>query len=937
MVDSKGMVEAEDVKSCIKPLNGKDDFTLWRRRMKSVLILQDLYEAVLGIENKAVDMADKVWQKMDKKARSTIELHLADHVLGRVLDSGGDNMSSKETWDYLEKVYAGKDPIGENMDSSKTLDNVKEADADKFSLKEKLYSLRMEEGGDLQEHLNKFQICVANLSEVDVQYEEEDKALVLLTSLPASYEQFITTLVSDKDSLKYDEITEAIQSYIKTSSETKSSQGGLQIKGKETSQLTSKEDKSGNKGTTKSKKKYKEGCFKCGVADHLKRNCKEGRMEAQVMAGSSSTANIIIRKDEDDCELLVVTSSSNAFRDWIMDTGCTFHMCAIREWFDTFEESSSGEVFRGDDSPCRILGIGSVKIKMHDGVVRKLENVRYIPKLRKNLISLGTLDKASYRYSSKEGRLKVIKGSLVVMKADIQPNNVYKLQGTTIIGGVAMSAEVNDKTEQWQQGLRRMSQRGMQELYKESKAEGVGVCKLNFCKDGTLGKQKVGFKLVDCENKSKELLDYIHSEVWSATQVRCMGGSKYFVTFLDDFSRKIWAYFMKEKSEVLFKVKKGKSKVGSLEGRKIKYLRSNGGSEYRMKGFLRFYKDEITRCITVKDNLQENGATRRMKKTLFERERGMRLHAGLPDTFWKEAVNHACYLANWSPSKVLDFKCAEEVWSGEPAGSSNLRMFGSIAYAHISSNEQTKLRPNFLGVEKKVKGYKLWNIVSKKRVLGRYVTNDEKIKPFNEVKTSEVKKKTDVDVVDEATEVPLTKGIMEETPAQVEQIEQVEHDKGVIEVEVLEQQQQSLIQAQVEQFALRTYDSVRQLLEKEFQRSIALDKYALSFSPGDPTTYQEAIAKYIRESWMGAMLEQKKKSIPKDLVQESVPKPKEGNLVGCKRVYRNKEGMHDKEAMRFKARVLAKEYSHKEKVVILHSASDCLKRDHKADVGQGFG
>ncbi|KAL6228383.1 hypothetical protein ACLB2K_002333 [Fragaria x ananassa] len=358
MVYNKGTVKAEDVKSFIKPLNGKDDFTLWQRRMKSVLILQDLYEAVLGIGNKAVDMADKVWQKIDK------------------------------------------------------------------------------------EH-NRVASC---RSQVDVQYEEEDK--VLLTSLPASYEQFITTLVSSKDSLKYDEITEAIQSYIKTSSETESSQGGLQVKGKETCQLTSKEDKSGNKGTTKSKKKYKEGGFKCGAADHLKRNCKEGRMEAQVTAGSSSTANIVIRKDEDDCELLVVTSTSNAFRDWILDTGCTFHMCAIREWFDTFEESSSNEVFRGDDSPCRILGIGLVKIRMHDGVVRKLENVRYIPMLRKNLISLGTLDKVGYRYSSKEGRLKVIKGSLVVMKGDIQPNKLYKLQGTTIRGGVAMSTEVNDKTEQ---------------------------------------------------------------------------------------------------------------------------------------------------------------------------------------------------------------------------------------------------------------------------------------------------------------------------------------------------------------------------------------------------------------------------------------------------------------------------------------------------------
>ncbi|MDD0213343.1 hypothetical protein PSY81_23335, partial [Shigella flexneri] len=92
------------------------------------------------------DMADKVWQKMDKKAKSFIELHLADHVLVHVLASAGENMNSKETWDYLKKVYTGKVHIGENMDSSKTLDNVKEVDADKLFLKDELYSLRMDEG-----------------------------------------------------------------------------------------------------------------------------------------------------------------------------------------------------------------------------------------------------------------------------------------------------------------------------------------------------------------------------------------------------------------------------------------------------------------------------------------------------------------------------------------------------------------------------------------------------------------------------------------------------------------------------------------------------------------------------------------------------------------------------------------------------------------------
>ncbi|PRQ56251.1 putative RNA-directed DNA polymerase [Rosa chinensis] len=389
--------DKEDVGSNVMPimLNGKDNFTLWQRKMKSVLILQGLYEAILEIENKAANMADKVWQKMDKKAKSFIELHLADHVLVHVLASAGENMNSKETWDYLEKVYAGRVHVGENMGSNKTLDNVKEVDADKLFLKDELYSLWMEEGRDLQDHLNKFQICVANLSKVDVMYKDEEKALMLLRSLPASFEHFITRLVSGKDSLKYGEITEAIQSYFKMSRETESSQeGGIHVKGKETSQWTSKKDISGNKGTSKSKEKYKKGCFKCGATDHLKRNCREGKMRAEAMAGSSNTANVVIKLDKDDGELLVVAASSNAFRNWILDTGCTFHMCAIREWFDTFEDSSSGEVFRGDDSSCRILGIGSVKIRMHDGVVRTLENVRYIPKLRKNLISLGTLDKA---------------------------------------------------------------------------------------------------------------------------------------------------------------------------------------------------------------------------------------------------------------------------------------------------------------------------------------------------------------------------------------------------------------------------------------------------------------------------------------------------------------------------------------------------------------
>ena len=115
------------------------------------------------------------------------------------------------------------------------------------------------------------------------------------------------------------------------------------------------------------------------------------------MARNSSSASVVT-SDESDGELLAVTSSSNDIQYWILDTGCSFHMCANKEWFDIYKERRCGEVLMGDDSPCKIQGIGSVKIRMHDGIVRVLDKVRHVPKLKKNLISLGTLDKASYKY-----------------------------------------------------------------------------------------------------------------------------------------------------------------------------------------------------------------------------------------------------------------------------------------------------------------------------------------------------------------------------------------------------------------------------------------------------------------------------------------------------------------------------------------------------------
>ena len=72
-----------------------------------------------------------------------------------------------------------------------------------------------------------------------------------------------------------------------------------------------------------------------------------------------------------------------------MDNGCAFHMCPNKEWFQSFKECKRGLVFLGDNKTCEVLGTREIKIKMFDGVVRTLKEVRYVPVLKKNLVSLG--------------------------------------------------------------------------------------------------------------------------------------------------------------------------------------------------------------------------------------------------------------------------------------------------------------------------------------------------------------------------------------------------------------------------------------------------------------------------------------------------------------------------------------------------------------------
>ncbi|XP_073107271.1 uncharacterized protein [Elaeis guineensis] len=197
-------------------------------------------------------------------------------------------------------------------------------------------------------------------------------------------------------------------------------------------------------------------------------------------------------------------------------------MCPYRDWFYTYEQIDSGVVLMGNNAPCKTVGIGSIRIKMHDGIVRTLTQVRHIPDLKKNLISLGTLEANGCKYSAEGGVLRVCRGALVLIKAK-RSSTLYTLMGTTVTGAAAAASPSMSEPEVTK--LWHMSEKGMTMLSKRGLLCGQSTGKVDFCEHCIFGKQKkVSFQTAI--HRTKATLDYIHSDLWGPVRVPSKGGAR---------------------------------------------------------------------------------------------------------------------------------------------------------------------------------------------------------------------------------------------------------------------------------------------------------------------------------------------------------------------------------------------------------------------------
>ncbi|GKC56778.1 putative RNA-directed DNA polymerase, partial [Tanacetum coccineum] len=376
----------------------------------------------------------------------------------------------------------------------------------------------------------------------------------------------------------------------------------------------------------------------------------------------------------------------------------------------------------------RIAGIGDICLKFDTGMELVLHNVKHVLDMRLNIISTGLLDEDGYHNSSGNGLWKITLGSLVVARGK-RESKLY-MTHPNISKSIVNAVDNDDMTELWHKRLGHMSEKGMSILSKKNVLSGMHDIKLKKCSHCLAGKQtRLAFKshsLFRMEN----ILDLVHSDVCGPMKTKTLGGCSYIVTFINDHSRKVWVYTLKTKDQVLDVFKQFHALVERQTWKKLKCIRSDNGGEYIGPFDAYCREHRIQHQKTSPKTPLLNGLAERMNRTLVERVRCLLSHAGLPTSFWGEALNTAVHVINLTPCVPLRFDIPDRVWSGKDVSYHHLRVFGCKASVHIPKDERSKLDVKgkpcvFLGYGQDEFGYRLYDPVQKKLVRSRDVVFKE--------------------------------------------------------------------------------------------------------------------------------------------------------------------------------------------------------------------
>lgn len=426
---------------------------------------------------------------------------------------------------------------------------------------------------------------------------------------------------------------------------------------------------------------------------------KKGLVESNATTSKS--------EDEWDAQAFFAAIGESAFiattseqidyeKDWIIDSGCSNHMTGDKEKLqDLSEYKGRHMVVTANNSKLPIAHIGNTIVSsQYNTNDVSLQNVYHVPGMKKNLLSVAQLTSSGHSVLFGPQDVKVYH-DLEVMEEPV-------IKGRRLESVYVMSAETayvdktrkNETADLWHMRLSHVSYSKLTVMMKKSMLKGLPqleVRKDTICAGCQYGKAHQ-LPYEESKWKAKGPLELIHSDVFGPVKQASLSGMKYMVTFIDDFSRYMWVYFMKEKSETFSKFKEFKEMKEAEVDKRIRCLRTDNGGEYTSDEFFYFLREcRVRHQFTCANTPQQNGVAERKNRHLAEICRSM-LHAkNVPGRFWAEAMKTTAFVINRLPQQRLNFSSPfEKLWNIKPTVS-YFRVFGCVCYVFVPNHLRSKM------------------------------------------------------------------------------------------------------------------------------------------------------------------------------------------------------------------------------------------------------
>lgn len=448
-------------------------------------------------------------------------------------------------------------------------------------------------------------------------------------------------------------------------------------------------------------------CKRCHRYGHIARECQ---VKNETKKGSAFST--------------VLTTNENHSNDcWVFDSGASDHFTKDRSLLHE-EQPASGVVMAADKQMMKIVATGVVKLSAKccpESPPIDVNGVKFIPTMSNNLLSVSQIVRRGHEVHFSNEGVKVIDpdGELIATGIHDVKHGLFRFEESDKQKALSLASTSADLNV-WHRRLGHLNIHNLKLLknglvtgmqFKESKMENCSVC--------AMGKQ-TRLPFPKSGNRASGVLELVHTDICGPMEEKSIGGSRYYVTFVDDWTRRIFVFFLETKSEaeVLHAFDQFRALAEKQTGFKLKALRSDNGKEYTNRSFQKRLIDAgIVHQTSTEYTPEQNGLAERVNRTIVERARCMLFEAKLPKPFWAEAVAAATYVINRSPTKGHKLT-PEEAWSGRKPDMSHVRVFGTKTMSHIPKQKRKKWDVKskeciLVGFDEQSKAYRLYDPVKK--------------------------------------------------------------------------------------------------------------------------------------------------------------------------------------------------------------------------------